>query len=148
MNFQDINYELAIKNNDQAIFEQIKTCLEQDFEATLEWLMTNKIKTLNKKYFTQFQIFWNSELPIKFAQQLFTSTYKNDLLKYYFNQFYVENNRAKYCSPPAENISVLCKLSEIIPDELMAFIKTGQHFLNDDRFSSFAFFQYSPNEDL
>jgi hypothetical protein len=149
MNFQKINYETAIKTNDQSIFQEIQNCLEQDFDATLDWLMNNKIKTLDKKYFTQFQAFWNSELPILFAKDLFDSAYQQDLLMYYFNQFDIDtDNRVKYCSPPAENISVLCKISEIIPDELMAFIKTGQHLLNDNRFKSFDFFQYSPNKDL
>ena len=70
MNFQEINYETAIKTNDQAIFDQIKTCLEQDFDGTLDWLMNNKIKTLDKKYFLQFRTFWNSELPILFASNV------------------------------------------------------------------------------
>ena len=148
MNFREINYELAIKTNDQAIFEQIKTCLKQDFDGTLDWLFPKKGKILNRKYFTQFTVFWNSELPILFAEQLFSSSHVNELLQHYFNQFYVENNQVKYCSPPAQNLSVLLKMSEIIPDKLMTFIKTGQHFLNDQHFSTFDFFQYSPNADL
>lgn len=74
MNYREINYELAIKNNDQIIFQQIKTCLEQGFDDTLDWLFPKKGKILNRKYFTQFTVFGNSELPILFAEQLFSSS--------------------------------------------------------------------------
>jgi tetratricopeptide (TPR) repeat protein len=150
MNVKEINCELLIKNKDEAELLKIKICLEHDFEATIKWLFYKKNKVFKGKCFTQFQMFWNSELPILFAPQLFSSNYKNELLMhYYFNQFYLdENNAVRRCSTDVGNISVLCKISEIIPNELMAFIKTGQHFLNDDCFNSFGFFRYSPNAEL